>query len=262
MDKAILLDYVRTITGECGQRHGADIYFHSPLHADNTPSFVVHPSNKWHDFAINTSGDVIDLCQRINNCDYKQALFFLSQGNFVPISSTQTTTTDTPIQVTEIANSNLFAYANNRCVSASVLRQYCKEIHQGNYYYIGFPSALGGWELRNVAYKGCIGKKSYSHIKMGSDKVMIFEGFFDFLSFRSLTNGTFDAIVLNTTAMVNAIIPLLDQYRCVHTYLDNDQSGRSATERLIQVRSELSNHSPNFAQFNDVNEFICKSRTI
>ena len=83
MDKAILLDYVRTITGECGQRHGADIYFHSPLHADNTPSFVVHPSNKWHDFAINTSGDVIDLCQRINNCDYKQALFFLSQGKKV-----------------------------------------------------------------------------------------------------------------------------------------------------------------------------------
>lgn len=149
-------------------------------------------------------------------------------------------------------------------MSDSVLRQYCKEIHQGNYYYIGFPSSLGGWELRNVAYKGCIGKKSYSHIKMGSDRVVIFEGFFDFLSFRSNSdsNSVYDAIILNTTAMVNAITPLLAQYKYVHTYLDNDQSGRDATAKLMLVRSDLKNHSPHFAQFNDVNEFICKSRTI
>lgn len=265
IDKRILLDYVRTITGESGQRHGVDIYFHSPLHVERTPSFVVHPSHKWYDFALSVGGDVIDLCQRVMNCDYKKAIFFLSQGNFqrhTLMPNYQESLGKEKIDVTEIYNRNLITYAIGRGVSVTILRKFCKEIHQDKYYYIGFPSANGGWELRNSMFKGCIGKKSYSHINMGSDMVMIFEGFFDFLSFVSFrsemcnSNSVFDAIILNTTAMVPAILPLLERYRSVHAYLDNDQSGRSATSMICQVRSDLNDHSPNFSPYNDVNDYV------
>lgn len=257
IDKSILLDAVRQLTNEDGVRHGVDVYFHSPLHNEHTPSFKVNTNlHKWHDFGTSQHGDVIDLIRLLNHCDYKAACLFLSQGNFCGYVMKESLGKEKEIDVKEITTSSLIEYATQRSVAINVLRTYCKEIHQGNYYYIGFPSANGGWELRNPFFKGCIGRKSYSHIAMGSDKVMIFEGFFDFLSFRSSCDNPFDAIILNTTAMVNAIIPLLSQYRCVHTYLDNDQGGRSATEFLMRFRADLTDHSPNFAPYNDVNDFI------
>lgn len=46
-----------------------------PLHNEKEASFVVYrASNKWHCFGCQEHGDVVDLYQKLNNCDFKTAL--------------------------------------------------------------------------------------------------------------------------------------------------------------------------------------------
>lgn len=255
-----LLDYVRQVTQEPGVRRGNDIYFHSPLHSERTASFKVNISlNKWHDFGTNESGDVFDLVMKLQSCSYKDAVFFLSQGNILPLSEEISLGKEKEaVEVKEMASNALFLYARERQVTPSVLTKHCKEIHQGKYYYIGFPSKSGGWELRNAHFKGCIGKKDFSLIANGSNEILVFEGFFDFLSFASISTNidAYDVLVLNSVALTENAIETIKKYDKTHCYLDNDVAGNNATELITKQCSNVIDHRSIYHQFNDVNEYI------
>ena len=68
-----------------------------------------------------------------------------------------------------------------------------KEIHyrvnDKNYFGIGFKNDSGGYEIRNKYSKICLGKKDISTIKNGKESLRIFEGFFDFLSFKNIEDN-------------------------------------------------------------------------
>ena len=53
---------------------------------------------------------------------------------------------------------------------------------------IGFENQSGGFEIRNAYSKICLGKKDITLIQSitKSTEVAIFEGFFDYLTFRNL----------------------------------------------------------------------------
>lgn len=257
-----LLNYVRQVTQEPGVRRGNDVYFHSPLHKENTASFKVNISiNKWHDFGTNESGDVFDLIMKLQSCSYKNAVFFLSQGNILPLSEEISLGKEKDaVEVKEIASTALISYARERCVSVKVLSHYCKEIHQGKFFYIGFQSQNGGWELRNMHFKGCVGKKDFSLIANGSNEVLVFEGFFDFLSFATFISDeklkSYDVLVLNSVALVEKSVETLQKYKTVHCYLDNDNAGNNATQYIAQKCQSCIDHSSRYHNFNDVNDYI------
>ena len=72
-------------------------------------------------------------------------------------------------------------YLQSRGIPLSLDRRWCKEIHVGRYFYIGFQSIAGGYELRNKLDERSFGPKNISVLGNGNTVIM-FEGFIDFLS--------------------------------------------------------------------------------
>ena len=98
------------------------------------------------------------------------------------------------------------------------------KISDKTFFALGFANDVGGWELRNPYFKGCMASKSISTIK-GKDgqRLQIFEGFLDFLSWRKLhPEIDADSIVLNSLALLPKVIPLVTSYTSIECFLDND----------------------------------------
>ena len=70
------------------------------------------------------------------------------------------------------------------------------------YYGIGFKTDSGSFEIRNPFLKSASSPKSIATFKNGADEVSVFEGFFDFLSYKVLEEKQVlpktDYIVLNS----------------------------------------------------------------
>ena len=142
------------------------------------------------------------------------------------------------IEVKEIRHPALMEYLRTRKVETQT--EFLKEIHyqmnDKNYFGIGFKNDSGGYEIRNKYAKICLGKKDVSTIKNGSENVKIFEGFFDFLSFKniekSLENKSSDYIILNSVSMIHNIKNSLRNYEKLELYFDNDEAGREFFQKL------------------------------
>ena len=143
-------------------------------------------------------------------------------------------------RITAVTDYRLLNYAKSRGIPEKVLNRFCREIRyqspKGIFSSIGFKSESEGWELRNEGFKGCLGEKDFTLIgNMNATSIRVFEGFMDFLSYVVLykfdENNAF--LVLNSLSFIpRVIIPLQAFTEGIFLYLDNDESGRKATERL------------------------------
>jgi hypothetical protein len=88
---------------------------------------------------------------------------------------------------------HLERYLIHRRISLDVANKYCNEIIYGlngrQYYSIGFKNDAGGYELRNQYYKASSSPKDIKTFDIGSKEAVVFEGFFDFLSFISMNKN-------------------------------------------------------------------------
>ena len=67
-----------------------------------------------------------------------------------------------------------------------------------------------------------------------------------------------DCIILNSTAMINKAIDILKNYDTIHCYLDNDESGRKATNVIVEMcESIVIDHALAYDGFTDLNEMLC-----
>ena len=278
-----LLDYLYRLTGERGIKRGRWLQFHAPYRDDKTPSLSVSPDGTyWHDLGSDKRGSIVHLCQLVNNCDCYTALQILSglYGNTPappqpapPQPSRTGTEEDNPHKHYKfhiLCNPVLFAYANDRGVDCDTMCQYCEEATEitpngkgWHYYYIAMRTDNGGYELRNqYAKRTAQGahKDITTLIDEGNPAVLLFEGMFDALSFLSNVANVpkiADVIILNSTTNINKAIEAAKQYNEVHCYLDNDEAGRNATATIKQAIPTAQDHAPRYANFNDVNDFIC-----
>lgn len=58
-----------------------------------------------------------------------------------------------------------------------------------SYFAIGFKNKSGGYEVRNLFFKGCMSPKDITHIRQQGEPrytCYVFEGMMDYLSFLSL----------------------------------------------------------------------------
>jgi 5S rRNA maturation endonuclease (ribonuclease M5) len=87
---------------------------------------------------------------------------------------------------------------------------------------------------------------------------MIFEGFFDFLSFVEIW-GTpkMGVIVLNSLSNVKKAYPYIEQASQVYLLLDNDNKGIETTQKLAQkFGAKVISESQVFAPYKDMNEYL------
>lgn len=170
----------------------------------------------------------------------------------------------TNIETEELNHYALYKYVVQRGITWNVAKRYCKEVHYRshgrNYFALGFPNRLGGYEIRNAYFKGCISPKDISVISQGNEVCHVFEGFIDFLSYVVL-HGDCDAVVLNSVINVPKCIKILDKYNCIYCHLDNDEAGRNATLQLkANCRSQTIDASDEYAGDKDLNEYLCRRK--
>jgi 5S rRNA maturation endonuclease (ribonuclease M5) len=132
------------------------------------------------------------------------------------------------------------------------------------YFSIGFKNDKNGYELRNKFFKNCTSPKWYTYLNNGNDKLIIFEGFFDFLSLlqanQKSRNG-YDYLVLNSVTLRKKIpLELLENYAQIFLFLDNDDAGRDASQFFISSLPNVTDCSSLYGTYKDVNEWLVKRK--
>ena len=138
--------------------------------------------------------------------------------------------------------------------------------HDTIFYSIGFKSDKENcYELRSSVFKGCSGK-DITTIQNGYSKIILFEGFFDYLTFLVLypmVNADF--LIMNSTSMLDRTQDFLkqNQYETIVLMLDNDKSGTEATNKLLTEFGNAKDKSGIYSPTHkDLNELLIEKLTL
>ena len=258
----------------------------SPFRDERTPSFhILANGYAWKDFGDGSGGGVIDLVMRLENCGRETAIGRLrqirEQGTVFtaipPRRERQPLERRPALSVYSsgpVRSGELIEYAASRGISREIFSAYCCEVIMRSgrrfYPYIGFPNSDGGYVLRSHQGKRCtsafptfISTEGVLCSSPSSARVAVFEGFFDFLSLLQLCGRTVpdcDVCVLNSVTNLDKALPFILSHGYVETYLDNDEAGRKATERIragvLARTGRMDDMSCHYSGFNDVNDYL------
>ena len=169
----------------------------------------------------------------------------------------------------------LKSYLTSRGIDIEIGIRECREIHYTchgkTYFAIGFPNIAGGYELRNLYYKGCIAPKEISVANTAKTALSccLFEGFMDFLSYLTLVRqGKLlppcrqpDLIVLNSVSNLSKALSRLKAYKKIYCFLDNDDAGRKAVDLLREMNTAtVYNVMEAFPYYKDVNDLLLNKK--
>ncbi|WP_299047662.1 toprim domain-containing protein [uncultured Polaribacter sp.] len=246
------------------------VWFLSPFRNEKTPSFRVNlMKNIWFDFGEGSGGSVIDFIIKLNNCSAKYALEILSKDNFffheqkenkLILSKPKYSIT----KVTELSNLNLIQYLNSRKINIEFAKKFLCQVHYSfkpkkEFYGIGFMNDFGGYEIRNIYFKGCLGKKMITTINNNSNTISLFESWSDFLSYLTLKNNIPDEnfIILNSTSLIKKVIESIDKFSQVKCFLDNDEAGNKAFDFLNKnSKCIITDYRKHYKNYKDLNELL------
>ena len=237
---------------------------------EKTPSLSVDfIKNTAFDFGTGKSYDSISIVQAVKKCSVSDALKYLEQFNFY-FQEQNLKLENLPkgyeiIDVREIQHPALLDYLKNRNVEDQ--KKWVEEIHyrmnDKNYFGIGFKNDSGGYEIRNAYSKICLDKKDITSIKNDSKDVRIFEGFFDFLSFKKVENylekETSDYIILNSVSMIHKIKNEIGNYKNIELYFDNDEAGTRAVEIIKNDLKNAEDCRVLYSDFKDLNDWLLQN---
>ena len=248
---------------------GIHFWYCSPLRNERTPSFKVNTErNQWYDFGSGEHGDIIDLVCALHRCTISEAIRLLSGAKQVAHQEFsfggERKISERKLEILSaqpLSNPYLLRYLAARAIPLPVANSYCSEVLFQNmnrtYYAIGFANDALGWEIRNMYFKGCIAPKAITTIKRGTDRLQIFEGFMDFLSWQVLNpSSTSDAIVLNSLALLPRIQEKIKSYKQVESFLDNDDAGRKSFKVLKHFCPSIIDGSVRYQTHKDINEWL------
>ena len=276
-------DFLESLGHSPVRRKGNVLWYLSPLREERMASFKVDIGlNSWYDFGLGRGGGMITLARelyRSNDITYLLKCIDRSAPGlirrFVPnVKKQELPPVFTDIGVSQLQSLALLAYLGERKIDTDVARKECVEVHYTckgkRYYAIGFRNRLGGYELRNRWFKGCIAPKDISYIKQDGENeskiCLVFEGVMDYLSFLTLRkHGRLpcldamgnDCIVLNSVTNICKALPLLREYSKTLCLLDNDTAGRNASASLYKaLNGNAEDMSSLYNGFKDLNDYL------
>jgi len=254
----------------------------SPFREDNNPSFKVdYQKNIWYDFGTNEGGSIIDLVMKMDNCSFHDAVTSLENSITGPVrnsfsfhreklSPINNESAITIRDIRPISHPKLIDWVKTRKIDLSLANLYCREVHYQDsgriYYSVGFGNDKGGYELSSPAgFKGCVPPKEISTVRNANYVCLAFEGFWDFLSYLTLqrTDKTqYDVVVLNSVANIQKALPFLKKHTNIFAYLDNDEGGRKAFDKIKSCCPQAQDMSKRYPIYKDLNEYLCSRMRI
>ncbi len=270
-----LVDYLASLGFKPEKIRQNDYWYLSPNHAENTASFKVNRSkNIWFDHGTGKGGNLVDFAIRYFNCGLTEALNKIESGNIresnpilqAPVSSSIEAANSLQIIRVDQSITDMFLsrYLNRRYIDKSVAAKFCKQVLYENagkrFAAIGFKNNCGGYELRSENFKGSSTPKYVTWFNNWADNITVFEGFFDFLTWRSMLGSQHakqtNILVLNSLSFFTRSLLLQEKYERIHLYLDNDIPGRKCVQE-IQKRnpSKVMDESRSYKDFKDLNDW-------
>ena len=243
--------------------------YYSPFRDERTPSFQIDEAkNTWYDYGTSEGGGLFDfVCKlagitrgevydwlasfrhMVPESEYKAVIAPLMQrkpqaSRIVIDSASHTFTKD-----------KLIEYALSRAVSEEVLAKYCEEViyhidsaPDRKFFAIGFKNNSGGYVLRSSISKRCsssdittLDSNGQMSQEVTSDKVIVFEGFMDFLSWITdvkQQTPQYDCCILNSVSNVAKALPWIMEHSNIAAFMDNDQAGRETLQKIMDCASE------------------------
>ncbi|WP_323829630.1 toprim domain-containing protein [Algoriphagus persicinus] len=204
-------------------------------------------ANVWYDHSAGRGGDIIEAVQVFEDKSFTESIKRLSDSPPERIIIPKKKPVSAPNIVVEsvrgISHIALINYIRERGLEPNEISQFAREVHWRNkgkrYFAVGFPNEAGGWVLRSSIFKGNILGGGISVQVLGKpQRIKVFEGWFDFLSYLKLSGATnFKAIILNSTANLsfNLMLDVLKERESVELYLDNDAAGEKCTNKFTKV---------------------------
>lgn len=261
------------------ERNGYGMYL-SPLREERTPSFKVnYQKDLWYDFGIGEGGTLLTLIMRLERCSRSEAFEHLqhaAEGTIsllaariceryaVPTESPHSQPALRILSDAPLRHPALLGYLASRGIVPGIAAAYCREVRyqvrSRCFFAIGFRNDCGGWELRSERFKGSSSPKQITTIDHQSDKVIVFEGFMDFLACLSMKHSAplgIDAAVLNSVVNLPKALPFLERHPTIHAFLDNDEAGRRTLAELTHrcPRSQVIDHTQLYRDYKDLNDF-------
>ena len=274
-EKYTCLDYL----GQPVKKTRNGYLYHAPWREDTHPSLSVTDNGRgWHDLATGEHGSVIDLVMRcLNTNDVRLACeeierqdpasFSFSQSVFEESEEKKKESGFTKFEIEKLQSKGLFAYLHSRKVNTDIAKQFLQEAHYSfrdgdSYLYaLAYANDKGGYELRSNFYKGSTSPKGITtHWLIDGAPVVVFEGFFDMLSFATLCGGVkHNYIVLNSIVNKEAAMEVLKPFQNqVYLCLDNDRGGNDTTSWLLQELPLAIDIRQRFAPSKDVNDYLLR----
>jgi hypothetical protein len=284
--KISIRKYLNSMGIQPAKNYGYYGLYHCPYRKDHDASFKVdYNKNVWHDFGANEGGSIIDLVMRLNNYSLKEAIADINQyvsttvrqrdtfsfhGSTVYNKSNNETPTTIIRDIIPIKHPKLIAWVQERKIDLGLANKCCMEIHYRNrnkdFFSIGFRNDNGGYELSSPPdFKGCISPKDITTIRINNDICLVFEGFWDFLSYLTLQKvekSKHDVAILNSVSNVQKAMDFLKTHKEVYPYLDNDEAGRKASELIKSNCVSVNNRSERYVGFKDLNDYLCRKPMI
>lgn len=287
-----LVEYLETLGHEPSKIKNQDYWYLSPFRNENTPSFKVNQKlNLWYDHGLGKGGNVVDFGIEYFRCTVSELLQLLngssissetslSHKNENRQSSNQKIADKKKdnlldkiviVDVCTLENKFLIAYLHNRSISQEIARQHCKEVdfclNNRKYTAIGFQNISGGYELRNEIFKGSSSPKDITYIDNQAKTVVVFEGFFDYLSYKMMNEKSVNLqtnfLVLNSLSFFNKSLKLMEKHERVDLYLDRDMAGVKFTHEALQRDStKYTDQSFLYQQKKDLNEWLNQEQQV
>ena len=281
-----IVDYLRGKGINPVSKSGKNFLYHSPLRQDDTPSFSVSPAlNVFNDFGNDADkGSVIDLVMKLEKIGFIEACEMLEsmdgkrERDFTPplfLSCRPFSNEDGEsyeiVSVNNLQHPALIRYVQSRNISLNTAFNFIQEIHytnsKGIFFAVGYENDNGAYVLRNGIMKKPmnLGKSGIKTFTVPDSKaISIFEGMFDFLSAIEYCKRPprCTAIILNSVTNLAKAMPLLAEATTIYSYMDNDDAGRKATQKMKDLGLNVSDQSGIYAEkgYNDFNEFLVNMR--
>ncbi len=248
-----------------------EAWYLNPFASESQASFKINKSlNYWYLFSEGIGGTNTDFMKKYLNASVNEVLVWAESQNFSSfhqqnISDRKVENLRANYEIIEIKNVQhpaLLEYLNERKVDSQI--EFLKEIHSRmndkDYFGIGFKNDSDGYEIRNKYSKICLGKKDISTIKNGSKSLRVFEGFFDFLSFKNAENflekEPADYLILNSVSMISKIKNSIENYENIELYFDNDEAGNRAVEMIKNENKNAEDCRVLYSDFKDLNDWL------
>ena len=158
----------------------------------------------------------------------------------------------------------MLRYLKERRIPLDIADTFCKEVrynlNQKEYYGIGFRNDGGGYEIRNPYFKTSSSPKGITTIQNNAQQVIVFEGFFDFLSFMSLYKNQDptdrDFVILNSVSFFEKARPFMEKHLSIKLYLDRDETGNKFSKYGLSISDHYSDESNLYKHHKDFNNWL------